>query len=108
MERVMGLFFNEHEVEQMADRASRNPELAPFGRIAVKYVEIINSNSDGWPYWAAGSNAASKFLEKLDKLTNPYRRDGNEPKPTIADLKKAMAPMKALLTKRKLPALPPL
>jgi hypothetical protein len=101
----MGLFFNEYEVERMAERAALKPELAPYGRIAVTFVKTINSNSDGWPYWSAGSNAASKFLEKLDRLTNPFDRS-TEPKPTIAELRRAMAPMKALCTRHKLPPLP--
>ena len=99
------MFFNEYEIQEMAHRAQANPELAPFGQIALRYVDIVNSNSDGWPYWSAASKSASRFLNSLHKLTTPHRYRYNEPMPTTADLRKALAPMKALLTKRGLPPL---
>lgn len=101
----MTLFFNEYEIQEMAHRAQTNPELAPFGKIALRYVEIVNSNSDGWAYWKAASKSAARFLQSLHKLTMPHHYRYNESMPTTADLRKALSPMKALLTKRGLPSL---
>ena len=101
----MTLFFNESQIQEMAHRAQSNPELAPFGKIALRYVEIVNSNSDGWPYWKAASKSAARFLQSLHKLTMPHYYRYNEPMPSIAELRKSLAPMKALLTKRGLPSL---
>lgn len=105
----MAQFFNQYEVERIAEHATYYPHLAPFGAIALAYVERINANSDGWAYWKAGHRAAAKFLDKLNRATSvlsDYRFD-EAATVTEADLRKAMAPMKSLLTKHKLPALPP-
>lgn len=100
--------FNQYDIQQIARNASSNPDLAPFSAIALAYLDIVNSNSDGWAYWKPARKSASRFLSILDKLSNPrytHQYDRN-PKPTTSDLRKALAPMKSLLTKRNLPQLP--
>jgi hypothetical protein len=101
----MTQFFNESEIRQIAFRANFNRDLAPFALVAVQFVETINDNSDGWPYWKAGYRAAGRFLEILNTLSMPSRV--YDPTTSdIAQLKKAMVPMKSLLTKHNLPSLP--
>lgn len=57
----MAQFFNECEIEDLCERAARLPEVAPFARYLTAWVGIVNSNSDGWPYWRAGREAGCKL-----------------------------------------------
>lgn len=101
------LFFNRYEVEEMAVRTQVHPHLAPFGAVALAYLETIDANSDGWAQGAGGSRPAAKFLTLLQRATAPFwqRRDDG-PTPSVQELRRALAPMRALCTKRGFAPLP--
>lgn len=101
----MAKFWNQAEIEMMVDRAARlDTTTALAGRYAARYLTIINENSDGWAYWSACHGPAEKLLTALDRATGGGFRAPGDPV-TPDELKKALSPMKALLTRRKLPAL---
>jgi hypothetical protein len=85
------MFLNEYEIRNAADE--RRPGVA--GRAAAylnNYVDIVNSNSDGWAYWSAGYRASanlSAFVASRSQDEKAFRA--------------ALRPIKSLCTRHGLP-----
>lgn len=62
----MARFYNEMDVEELCRKAARIPEVAPYARYLAAWVEVVNSNSDGWPYWRTGSAAGCKLAALIE------------------------------------------
>jgi hypothetical protein len=92
------MFYNEWEVQSIVERTASNAQLRPYAHFLRDWVEIVNSNSDGWAYWSGGWKAAQKLAELLSKAIHV----GGVP-PKDADLRKALAPIRSIATKRGLP-----
>lgn len=88
---------NEYEIERAVERLQISaPDVAHYAGFLKNWVDIVNENSDGWPYWkAAGSSAV-----KLMKLVQDAERGSVAPE---ADFKKALTPIKSLATRKGLP-----
>lgn len=101
----MAKFWNQAEIDFMVERAARCDNTTVLAaQYIARYVDIINDNSDGWAYWSACHGPAEKLLSVLDRATGGGFRAPGDPV-TAEELKKALTPMKAFLTRRKLPAL---
>lgn len=94
-------WMNESEIEEAVQRFGDHKVLGP----AVKFLEALknetNRVSDGWPYWSLPSKAAAQ----LQGVIHGYLRSGmganpTMPEPTVADITRTLAPIKAFLTKR--------
>lgn len=97
------MLLNEHEIDRLTDILGREaPEVAPYARYLSAWVGIVNSNSDGWAYWRAGSNCARKLSELLNQAMSAVLGRGEMP--SEGDLKKSLSPIKAAATRFKLPA----
>ena len=93
---------NEYEIDNMFDRFKDHEVLGPAVRTLSNYRNVINRNSDGWPYWSGGTKPASKLTELLEAAV-AHRRQSWDPdyvEPTLKDVVATYRPMKALLTKR--------
>ena len=89
-------WMNEWDVEDAVRRFNyaNTPNLAEGARVLDNLVRWTNRNSDGWPYWRKPSRAASQLMGLLEGVD---RYDPDDI--TAAQLKKALAPIKAFFTR---------
>lgn len=96
------LFMNEHEVAEAWRMHQGKPVVGEATEILCQFVRLINANSDGWPYWSKGPQAAKKLME-LIQSQDVRGRSTPVPKLTEADLKAAVRPIKSFCTRHKFP-----
>lgn len=92
-------WMNEYDVRDEADFWFGHPVMGPATETLANLVEVVNGNSDGWPYWKAPAKAAAKLMaliEQADSRTGA----GWEGVPTAAEIRKAYTPIKAFLTRK--------
>ena len=109
---------NEMEIEEICALLERtgDKQLMDYALVMGHWVNVVNSNSDGWPYWRAGASCADKFSDLLCRAAGrdytwnrenhrgqTYIRPGQW-RPDPAEIDKAIRPMKACATKHKLPS----
>jgi hypothetical protein len=89
-------WMNGAEVEEAAERfdAEDTPNLFRGARILERLMDWTDSNSDGWPYWQKPANAANKLMDLIHAANRFDPQDITE-----AQLKAALSPIKAFLTK---------
>lgn len=96
-------WMNEFDVDSAYSHFSTYREEFPNGYRAVQaldaLVEWTNANSDGWPYWTKPSNASQRLQAWLDGWRNRWIANDNDDL-SEADLKQALRPIKAFLTKQ--------
>lgn len=96
------MFINESDVMFIQrETERRGHERSLHGAaILARLIDWTNDNSDGWAYWQAPSRAANKLSDLLHfrYLTNLGKRIEGDV--TEAELKKALTPIKAFLTRR--------
>lgn len=94
---------NEYDIDEILDITRHDyPEIEPYAQFLYDWKEAVNSNSDGWPYWKAGRNAADKLADLLEGVKTA--RFGRGTIPTEAQLKKALTPIRAAATRHNLTA----
>lgn len=94
----MTTWLNEYEVEEAARLFADHPVLGPATKTLANLVEYVNRNSDGWPYWAPPSRAASK-LQYIIEQERRFHRLGLSQTATAEQIRKAYAPIKSFLTR---------
>ena len=91
-------WMNEYEIEN-ALRVSAQYELPNLRRgaeVLSRLKDWTNSCSDGWPYWAKPGKAAAKLMDLIEpRMYRPHGEDITE-----AELKAALSPVKAFLTRQ--------
>lgn len=111
---------NEWEISEICEDILRNGDkrLSAYALILAGWVNAVNSNSDGWPYWKASSRAADKLSDLLARVTGRsygtetvngrpeyvYSRPAFSYVPTDAELRATLTPMKRCATKHNLPS----
>ena len=83
------MFMNEYEINDRAERYRNHPVLGPATRFLQAYMGEVNAHSDGWPYWSPPVKAAAKLMTLIQ------RGDA-----TLAEVTKALSPIKAFMTRR--------
>ena len=63
-------------------------------RIPVSLLYWTNSVSDGWCYWPKPCRSASKLIDLLES-----RRYSHDDDITLTELRKALSPIKSMLTR---------
>lgn len=93
------MFMNQSEIEIMAANRHTCPNVRKGVQLLYRLMEAVNAQSDGWAYWAAPSKSAEKLEELLRTAGNLWY----DTRGTIsdADFKKAVAPIKAMVTREK-------
>lgn len=94
----------EYEIDRAHEIIVDNaPEFAPYSKYLSDWRNIVNANSDGWPYWHAGAKAADKLGNLVKQAAESVYRS-EVPAPDADEMKKAMSPIKAAATRHKLTA----
>lgn len=94
------MFMNQSEIEEALARHRNHPVLSKATRLLYDLMDLANNISDGWCYWPKPCRAAKKLQEMIKNYENA-KRASYPPvvEPTEADLKKAVVPIKAFLTR---------
>jgi hypothetical protein len=108
---------NEYEIADILDGAAHAPDkrVVAHALVLARWVNIVNQNSDGWPYWRAGAKAGEKLSDLLARAVGHHSRPDRDslPRgaswwdpyvPTDAEWRATLTPMKTLATKRGLPS----
>lgn len=99
----MSFILNEYDVDAAARRFSGDPVLGPATQTLANLVDVVNRNSDGWPYWKAPTKASVKLQRLIaDATTNAVRGYGDEAVTSPEAVKAAYRPIKSFCTKHKL------
>ena len=85
-------FMNEYDIEQAKNRYCNNPILSQAARVLSEYRDIVNSYSDGWGTWTAGTKPAESLIDILERG-----------QATKSDVQKAITRIKSFCTRRNLP-----
>jgi hypothetical protein len=92
------LFMNQWDIEEAVQRHARHPILSKATRLLYDLMNLANEVSDGWCYWPKPCRAAKK-LQELIQANDPRTKKWDAPEVTEADLKAAIAPIKAFMTR---------
>lgn len=97
------LFMNRWEVEEAASRYRHHAVLGQATAFLQAYMEQVDANSDGWPYWSAPVKAAAKLMT-LIQTENANRRNLYTGTPQVevthVAVHKALTPIKSFYTRR--------
>jgi hypothetical protein len=92
-------FMNDWDIDRAARLYAGHKVLGPAVRQVAILQEYANANSDGWAYWPKPARAAAKLMELIERDgTNRYY-GGPREDATLAELRKALVPVKALRTR---------
>jgi hypothetical protein len=90
---------NQNDIEIMASCKHACPNVRQGVRLLHALMLAVNAQSDGWAYWRAPSQAADKLMKLLKTAGNIwYDTHGTI---TAAELKAAVTPIKAMVTRQK-------
>ena len=94
-------FMNQWAITDAVRLYEDHPVLGPATRTLENLADWANANSDGWCYWPAPCKAAAKLQELIQRDgTWQYAQGGERPDATVAEYRKALAPVKAFRTRR--------
>lgn len=93
-------FMNTYDIEDARVRYARHPLLGPATKTLASLRDAADENSDGWCYWPKPARAAARLMEVIERDgTSRYRFDDERADVTLAELRKAYAPIKAFRTR---------
>lgn len=98
-------FANEHDITDYVIRFRHDdtPNLFTAANTLYRLMCWTNENSDGWPYWQKPARAAQKLVDLCESVDRFYRGDPRATDVSDADLKRALVPVKAFLTRQRVP-----
>jgi hypothetical protein len=97
------LYMNDYDIQMAQQILGSDPVLGPAIRFLNEFRNEVNEHSDGWAYWSAPLKAAAQLMTLIQTGVNA-RREGKAHGVTVDNLKRAMAPIKAFMTRRGLAA----
>lgn len=93
------MFMNQWEIEQASNARHTCPNVRKGVKLLMALVHSVNAQSDGWAYWSAPSQSCRKLQELLKTAGNlTYGTTGTI---SAADLKKAISPIRAMVTRQR-------
>lgn len=93
------MFMNQYEIELAAHSNHDCPNVRKGVKLLLCLMQSVNEQSDGWAYWHAPSHAAQKLQDLLRTAGNlQYGTHGTI---SEADLRKAITPIRAMVTREK-------
>lgn len=104
-------FMNEWEIEEALRLAKTRPsvqEFLPYVQFLSDWKDVVNANSDGWPYWSGAVKVAKRLIVEVENLVHYIRYGIHAPthlNVTVPDHKRfrsALSPIKGFATKHKL------
>lgn len=90
---------NQYDIEYAARQHHECPNVRRGVKILLRLLEAVNSQSDGWAYWSAPSNASEKLQVLLQSAGN--LQHGASGTITVQQLKAALTPIKSMVTRQK-------
>lgn len=94
-------FMNDYDIQIAKQRYGNHDLLGPAIQTLENLVGWANRNSDGWAYWPKPARAAAKLMEMIERDgTSKYIYDHRREDVTIAEYRKALAPIKAFRTRQ--------
>jgi hypothetical protein len=87
---------NDWDIAEARARYAAHPILGPATQTLANLRDAANDNSDGWAYWPKPARAAAKLMELIEP---DGLRPWETPDVTAAQLRKALAPIKAFRTR---------
>lgn len=88
-------FMNEWDIERAT--TSDHPVILKAALTLRNLAEWADSHSDGWAYWPKPARSAAKLMELIEADGTWQGQQNNDP--TMADLKRALAPVKSFRTR---------
>jgi hypothetical protein len=93
-------FMNDYDIQKALARWGEHPVVGA----AIRQIEILrdyaDGNSDGWAYWPKPARAGARLMELVERDgTSKYRFDTVRADATLAELRKALVPVKAFRTR---------
>jgi len=83
-------WMNRNEIENAVEHFRLHTILGPAANFLNDYKDLIDSCSDGWLVWIAGTNPASDLCDLLQQaLSQRYRHNPDYVPPTWTDVVKA-------------------
>jgi hypothetical protein len=93
------MFMNQYEIESAARCNHVCPNVRKGVRLLFNLMQSVNEQSDGWAYWKAPQAAVEKLIALLQTAGNlNYGTSGTI---SEADLRKAITPIRAMVTRQK-------
>lgn len=93
------MLMNQADIEFANSRKHACPNVRKGVRLLYRLMQAVNAQSDGWAYWRAPADAAKPLMVLLQKAGNLwYDTHGTI---TEAELRKAVTPIKAMVTRQK-------
>lgn len=93
------MFMNQYEIEGAARCTHDCPNVRKGVRLLFNLMQSVNEQSDGWAYWHAPSRSAEKLQDLLRTAGNLIY--GTHGTISEADLRKAITPIRAMVTREK-------
>lgn len=93
------MFMNQAEIEYASQAHHECQNVRKGVRLLLRLMQAVNAQSDGWAYWSAPSKASEKLQDLLKSAGNLYY--GTSGSITTSDLKKAIAPIRSMVTRQK-------
>lgn len=95
-------WMNRWDVDEAMRRfdPSVTPNRAYIARVVETIRDYADTHSDGWAYWRKPVNACAKAFELIDGGTTPERWHQEELDATDDEVKAALRPIKAFLTRQ--------
>ena len=104
------LYMNDYDIDQAQHRFANDPILGPAATFLKEFKDEVDNHSDGWAHWKAPVQAAAQLMTLLQAGEANFRnqhgegREGDRQEITVQSLTKAIAPIKAFMTRRGLAA----
>lgn len=95
-------FMNEYDLGTAIQRfdAAETMNRLHVARTVSRLAMWANRNSDGWAYWPKPVRAAAKAMALIESRTYAENERQEEVDATDAEVTKALAPIKAFLTRQ--------
>lgn len=100
----MAFIMNEDDIDSAVEiLKDASPEHYIYAKYLQDWKDTVNENSDGWPYWKAGYNSASKLSKLVKQSLDTVQGFGKEGMPSVDDMNRSLKQIKSTATKNQLP-----
>lgn len=95
------MFMNSPEIDRAVHLLAKDPVMRKATQLLLHLRDLANQVSDGWAYWPKPCRASRKLQELIQQYLPCGPHPGCEVPATMAQLRKAAAPIKAFLTRER-------
>lgn len=98
-------FMNDYDIAQAVQRfdASETMNRLRVARLIYRLSYWADANSDGWAFWPKPCRAAAKAIALVESRTWAENERQEEVDATDAEVRAALSPIKAFLTRQGVP-----